>query len=352
MVLVMLNNVEIKNVTVFKNNNIYFVNGINIVIGENGSGKSHLLKILYSLIASSCHPERRETPERLSSQLQIDTTAKLIGVLRPESLGRLAQRKQGRAHSEIILTFDDKRDNCSLSFATSSSEVAFDKVPQRWQPKAPVFFPSRELLTLYPNFVSFYDGHYLEYEETYRDTCVLLGAPALRGSKTAETQKLLSEVEKALGGKVVLDRNGHFYLKMAGQGTMEMPLVAEGLRKLAMAVQLINNGSLQDKGYFFWDEPEANLNPKLIKLVARLILGLCKGGIQVFISTHSLFLIRELDYLRHQKEFKSVPQHYIGLKRDKKETIVEEADSADGLQTLTMLEEELAQTERYLEENA
>lgn len=348
----MLQKITVQNITVFKRINVNFSRGLNVITGENGSGKSHLLKIAYSLIAATYHPERHDAPEKVLSQLQGNTTSKLIGVLRPESLGRLAQRKQGRSHSEIALTFDDKRDDCSLSFATSSSEVTFDKVPQRWQPKAPVFFPTRELLTLYPNFVSFYDGHYLEYEETYRDTCVLLGAPALRGPKTAETQKLLNEVEKALGGKVVLDRNGHFYLKMTGQGMMEMPLVAEGLRKLAMAVQLINNGSLQDKGYFFWDEPEANLNPKLIKLVARLILGLCKGGIQVFISTHSLFLVRELDYLHHQKEFKSVPQHYIGLKWDKKETIVEEADSADGLQTLTMLEEELAQTERYLEENA
>lgn len=348
----MLKQLKIHGVTVFREAEVTPISGLNVVIGENGSGKSHLLKIAYSIIAAVYHPELREAPEKLLSQLQVDTTSKLVNVLRPDSLGRLAQRKQGRAHSEIVLAFDDNRDDCSLTFSTSSSEVTFDKVPQRWQPQAPVFFPTRELLTLYPNFVSFYDGHYLEYEETYRDTCVLLGAPALRGPKTAETQKLLNEVEKALGGKVVLDRNGHFYLKMAGQGNMEMPLVAEGLRKLAMAVQLINNGSLQDKGYFFWDEPEANLNPKLIKLVARLILGLCKGGIQVFISTHSLFLIRELDYLSHQKDFRSVPQHYIGLKREKKETVIEEADSADGLSTLTMLEEELAQTERYLEENA
>lgn len=346
----MMKSIAVRGITTFYNIRISFVTGVNIFIGENGSGKSHLLKIAYSLIAAAYHPERRESPEKLLSLLQVDTTSKLANVLRLDSLGRLAQCKPGRAHSEIALTFDDKRDDCALTFSTSGSEVTFNKIPQRWQPQAPVFFPTRELLTLYPNFVSFHDGYYLEYEETYRDTCVLLGAPALRGPKTTETQKLINEVEKALGGKVVLDCNGHFYLKMAGQGNMEMPLVAEGLRKLAMVVQLINNGSLQDKGYFFWDEPEANLNPKLIKLVARLILGLCKGGIQVFISTHSLFLIRELDYLSHQ--FKSVPQHYIGLKREKKETIVEEADSADGLQTLTMLEEELAQTERYLEENA
>ena len=184
----MLKNIKVSGVTTLKELNVSFAVGLNVITGENGSGKSHLLKIAYSLIAAAYHPERREAPEKLLSQLQVDTTSKLVNVLRPDSLGRLAQRRQGRAHSEIALMFDDKRDDCSLTFSTSSSEVTFDKVPQRWQPQAPVFFPTRELLTLYPNFVSFYDGHYLEYEETYRDTCVLLGAPALRGPKTAETQ--------------------------------------------------------------------------------------------------------------------------------------------------------------------
>ncbi len=39
---------------------------------------------------------------------------------------------------------------------------------------------------------------------------------------------------------------------------MEMHLVAEGLRKLAMIARLIANGSLVDKVSLFWDEPEAN----------------------------------------------------------------------------------------------
>ncbi|WP_281258757.1 hypothetical protein [Avibacterium endocarditidis] len=43
---------------------------------------------------------------------------------------------------------------------------------------------------------------------------------------------------------------------------MEIPLVAEGLRKLAMVARLVATGTLLDKGCLFWDEPEANLNPK------------------------------------------------------------------------------------------
>jgi hypothetical protein len=45
--------------------------------------------------------------------------------------------------------------------------------------------------------------------------------------------------------------------KVVGSGTMEMPLVAEGLRKLAMVARLISTGTLLDKGYLFWDKPEA-----------------------------------------------------------------------------------------------
>jgi len=34
----------------------------------------------------------------------------------------------------------------------------------------------------------------------------------------------------------------------------------------------------------FWDEPEANLNPKIVMVIARTILDLATSGIQVFID--------------------------------------------------------------------
>ncbi len=89
---------------------------------------------------------------------------------------------------------------------------------------------------------------------------------------------------------------------------MEMPLVAEGWRKLAMLARLITTGSLYIDGCLFWDEPESNLNPKLIREVARAILRLCQAGIQLFVATHSLFLMREFEMLLHQEEFANVEQ--------------------------------------------
>ena len=185
----------------------------------------------------------------------------------------------------------------AFSFNTGSkSEVTIDKVPSAWVEKLPVYLPTRELLTIYPGFVSLYETTHLPFEETWRDTCILLGAPLARGTREKRIKELLVPLEEAMEGKVELDDSGRFYLNSA-QVHMEMHLVAEGLRKLAMIARLIATGSLIDTGFLFWDEPESNLNPTIIKLVARTILHLCQNGIQVFVASHSLFLIRELDIL-------------------------------------------------------
>ena len=155
-----------------------------------------------------------------------------------------------------------------MAFSFSSvaqSKVSVTSFPSGWQDKPPVFLPTRELLTLYPGFVSLYEAYYLEFDETWRDTCLLLGAPALRGPREGAVARLMEPLEQQLGGRIVLDANGRFYLQRFNGGKMEMPLVAEGWRKLAMLVRLIATGSLLDKGCLFWDEPEANLNPRLIR---------------------------------------------------------------------------------------
>lgn len=347
----MLQSIAIKNLTVFPEANLLFSPQINVIVGENGTGKSHLLKIAYAALAASAEEGRK--PNSLlptKNLLQTRLAEKLIAVLRPETLGRLARRKQGRERCELDLKFEDTRLNVVFSLSTmSKSEVGIEKLPAAWIEKSPVFLPTRELLTIYPGFVSVYESHYLEFEETWRDTCLLLGAPTLRGPKEKRVKELLAPLEQAMGGAIELDRNGRFYLNLPGQGRMEMPLVAEGLRKLAMLARLIATGSVLDKGCLFWDEPEANLNPKLIKQVANTVLQLGQSGIQVFIATHSLFLLRELHILLQSSAFKAVSARFFGLRSGDDGVIVSQGATVDDIGEITALDEELMQSDRYLE---
>ena len=344
----MLTKLVLENFTAFPEARLEFARHLNVIVGVNGMGKTHLLKLPYAVVASSAEEGRKRTGRPTKSVLQTRLAEKLVNVLRPERLGRLAHRRQGGSRCDVML-FGKQGRFIKFNFATSSrSEVTVEIPPGHWHSRAPVYLPTHELLTVYPGFLSLYENHYVEFEETWRDTCLLLGAPELRGRRREAVAPLLEPLEAQLGGCVV-ERNGRFYLAPAGDDPMEMPLVAEGWRKVAMLARLIATGSLRKDDCLFWDEPESNLNPRLIREVAKAILGLCEAGVQVFVATHSLFLLREFEILL-EHDFEGIDQRYFALRRGDDGVEVSQASEIGGVDPLVLLDEDLSQSDRFVEE--
>jgi hypothetical protein len=245
--------------------------------------------------------------------------------------------------------FEQKGLDLQFSFSTvAEMKVTMVQMPTSRIENSPVFLPTRELLTLAPGFVSLYIRFELPFEETWRDTCILLESPLARGPREQKIKELLVPLEAAMGGKVEVDKGGRFYLAV-DTGRMEMHLVAEGLRKLAMVARLIATGSLLNKGYMFWDEPESNLNPRIIKAVARTIMQIAQNGIQVFIGTHSLFLLRELHILQ-KTDFNHFDTRCFGLHlREDGAIDVKQGKSMDDVGDIAALDEDLNQSDRYMQ---
>ncbi|ABM36456.1 AAA family ATPase [Polaromonas naphthalenivorans] len=345
----MLDKMHIKNLTVFSDVKLKFGQNLNVIVGENGAGKTHLLKMAYCAMATSWEEGRKPNASPpTKTLLQSRLADKLVNVFRPEALGRLAKRKQGRERCDIQLSYFRPELDIAFSFATNSkSEVSISTLPEKWLDAAAAYLPTRELLTIYPNFVAIYEGHYLEFEETWRDTCLLLGTPLQKGPTETRIRELLKPLEDAMQGSIELDKNGRFYLNN-GSGRMEMPLVAEGLRKLGMLSRLIATGALLNKGCLFWDEPEANLNPRLIRQLASTIVELSCGGIQVFIATHSLFLLREIEIVLSARTSQQPDTQFFGLHADADGVSLMQGPTIDDIGDIAALDESLLQSDRYL----
>jgi len=69
-----------------------------------------------------------------------------------------------------------------------------------------------------------------------------------------------------------------------------------------MISYLIANGSLDEDSILFWDEPEANMHPKLIDDIVQFLVILSNRGMQIFVSTHSPYVIESFN--NHLKRFK------------------------------------------------
>lgn len=347
----MLSQLHLRNLTAFRDVELKFGKNLNVIVGENGVGKSHILKAAYcgvSVLAEGAKKAETNAPE--TGYLKSELARKFKAVFRPDRLGRLATKKLlgGDGRCEVAYEFaPGAATGMAFSFTeTSDAEVELTQTPQDWATRPAVFLPTRELLTLQPQFIPMYDEKYLPFEETWRDTSQLLTRPATR---KPDMDSLRPTLEKVLGGAVVVN-DGRFYLKTAS-GEFEMYLVAEGLRKIAMIAQLISTGALTKDGYLFWDEPEANLNPKTIKLVAEVIVHLAQAGVQVFVATHSLFLLKEL-YILQSAADSALDTRYFGLNRDTATgaVSVSTAESLVGLHDVAALDEDIAQCDRFLNE--
>lgn len=343
----MLQSLSLRNFTTFGKADFRFVPGLNLVVGENGAGKSHLLKVAYALAWALARRSGIDSDAETQMPTERRISSKLTSLFRPDHLGHLVRRHVRSGRGEIKARFSDGAGELQFGLGRNEKEVELKGRPTGWIGRRPVFLGPHELMTIFPNFISLSESWDLPFDSTWRDTCLWLGLPPARGAREPRIKELLGPLEDAMEGSVEAEA-GRFYLRRA-DGRMEMHLVGEGLRKLATVAQLVATGSLADEGTLLvWDEPEANLNPRLIKVVARTILDLCNAKIQVLAATHSLFLMRELDILARQ-DFKQVPTHYIGLHRNPNdEPRVEQGESIDSVGDIAALDQELSQARRYL----
>lgn len=344
----MIQELDIKNFTRFDEGALEFSPGLNVFVGTNGSGKSHILKLLYAGIRAMSQGQRKNqvgAPTKTALDLLI--AERLKGVFVPDSLGRLAHRGQGNRRAEVDIRFRSaKQPHLRYSFSTQSDRaVKTECFPECWLTETSVFLPTREMLSLYPGFTSTYESVQIPFEETWYDLALALGKPLPKGPHNAKTRRLLQPLEEALDGKV-LPENGRFYIRTQS-GKMEAHLLAEGLRKIGTLAQLVANGSLTSHSVLFWDEPEANLNPCLIKLAAQTITGLAKQGMQIFIATHSLFLLRQL-YILAPAEHKNGSYRYFSLVPKQNDVTISTSTSMDGLGEIATLSCQCEQDEKLM----
>lgn len=119
----MLKSLKIRNFTVFNSADLKFAKGLNFIVGANGTGKTHLLKLPYAVMALSADEDRKRTEPPTKSVLQTRLAEKLSSVFRlDDRLGRLVHRQRGRNRGGVEMAFDGPR--ISLAFRFSSLVLA------------------------------------------------------------------------------------------------------------------------------------------------------------------------------------------------------------------------------------
>lgn len=303
-----LTRIKIENFTVFEDITIPFSKGLNILVGENGMGKTHVMKLAYAACQSRKH--------------DVSFSQKTTMLFRPDQsgIGRLVNRnKNGENTARVLVESDIAQIGMSFSTKTKKWDAEV-KSEEKWEKQmsgtTSVFIPAKEILSNAWNLDAAVKMGNVEFDDTYLDIIAAAKIDISTDVDSVARKKYLKILQKISNGKVTV-QDDRFYLKPGTQAKLEFNLVAEGIRKIALLWQLIKNGTLEKGAVLFWDEPEANINPKYIPVLAELLIMLEKEGVQIFVSTHDYFLSKYIEVKRE----KDSDVQYISLYKDEKNQV-------------------------------
>jgi energy-coupling factor transporter ATP-binding protein EcfA2 len=331
----MIERLELRNFTAFTDLTLDLSTKINVIIGENGTGKTHLLKAAYGLCAGA--PLFRNKPDTSEDELETALTAKLLRLFMPldDRLGKM--HRQGAADQAYLSAQFVGGQKIAATFFNNSKTLAVqDRTNYEQYQAEAVFIPTKEVLSLARGMTD--DSHDQKTVELVFDDGYVDLANALMRSELAEAEARMNSNPRlnAIIPRLVNSIRGRYQWKNGGfcfqaGKYVEKPspqrtgakaaqmyqdstitqfaptrghlysssMTAEGFRKVGILHRLLNNGVISPgtSGPLFWDEPESNMNPKLMKPLVQTILELSRSGQQIILATHDYVLLKWFDLL-------------------------------------------------------
>lgn len=333
----MISQLQLKNFTAFTELAIDFSPGINIIIGENGTGKTQLLKAV--LAVSGPVPLGERADQELARNLcrLYQPLSGKVGELRREG-------KRGEAH--LSATFASGQ-TIAAKFNSSAEEVTVMQ-PADCKPPPAIFIPTKEVLSLVRPWRSVRHLEVNRLEAVERpdlaaiarifDASYLTLARLLIRARSNDLNtkvqfdprfaKMVPHLTNLIGGQYLMENGrfvfepGHYVERAAasrtrskhaqmyqdstewkfvpsGKRRLSSGMTAEGFRKIGVLQRLLSNDSLNPgtSGPLLWDEPESNLNPKLMRDLVQALLELARNGQQIILATHDYVLLKWFDLL-------------------------------------------------------
>jgi AAA15 family ATPase/GTPase len=112
-----------------------------------------------------------------------------------------------------------------------------------------------------------------------------------------EHKDILKDFAKIIGGEYRVTKNDElYYIPKKGNAKLTLDESSSAVRSLLDIGFYIRH--VAEKGDILMiDEPELNLHPKNQRLVARLLARLSNLGVKIFLTTHSDYIVKELNTL-------------------------------------------------------
>jgi AAA15 family ATPase/GTPase len=270
--------------------------GINLVIGGNGSGKTFLLKALYSAMRTLEEYKRGDAPRGAMEIL----AERLHWTFQADKIGDLVS-KGSDGHLNLRCWVDDHEFSYRFGKDTTKQISSLENhVPPRGSNS--IFLPAKEILSLHSIILESREKDLrFGFDDTYYDLAKALRIYPQKGKNYPEFAQSRKNLESMFGGKVEYDEGTTKWSFRKGNHRFPIGVTAEGVKKIAILDTLLSNRYLDLSSIVFMDEPESALHPSALTNLLDIVAMLAERGIQFIMASHSYFVVKKLSLIAQEK---------------------------------------------------
>lgn len=332
------------------------ISPITILIGKNDTCKTAVLKLLYSVVKSleiySIQNEKEDNHILLST---IGDKFSNVFLSKNDFIYPLIKNGEEEFSFQLKINTKIESDNIQEinffarngSWDTVGGNNKAEILPEGILNS--IFIPAKEVLTAFNDIQIMREQFFGKgFDDTYLDLINMLKIPTRSEGIDSSFLSITDDLSALLQGEIVQTAEAKDFFVFRRKGIKhDIRQTAEGIKKIGVLDTLIRNGRLRKGTILFIDEPENNLHPSAIRALVNMLMELSRQGVQIFISTHNYFVLKQFAVCAKRDKTDVVTWN---MERDENDSVVATFSSMkDGIlpdndivnESLSMFDDEL-----------
>ena len=247
----MINSVKLENFGPIKVLDWQDISNINVIIGKNSTGKTFLLKSLYTAMKTVEEYKRGDNPKTVA-EILLD---KLIWTYQTDTIGDLVNKD----FNPLSFNMSFNQDSLHYIFGKDTTKRITsieNHISQRSSNS--VFLPAKEITSIEHIITESREIKKLfGFDDTYYDLAKAIRIPSQKGKNYKEFAECRNKLKEIVDGKIEFDNKADKWYYKKGNQKFPIGLTAEGIKKISIIDILLGNKYLDKESIIFIDEPES-----------------------------------------------------------------------------------------------
>ena len=303
--------IELNNIGAIKSGK-FFVNGLSVIYGNNGTGKSTIAKVVMAMIkADNIARVKSKTDETFHSNRIRNFNKEIRHLFNFEKLSDNGNIKLKNSDGDKVIYDVTINNGMCKSFEGLKKEDKRELLDCTYM-NTPMVWDWYNFFTVARDQWKYKKrrSEDIKYPYTLWD---LYSKITNKRIDFEVDREIINKINYYMNGEIIRDRQDgkYYYISDNNDNDIVLTNTSSNIKILGIISTLLENCYMTPYGLFIFDEVEAKLDTIWQEKLVDILTDIVKSGVKVIVNTKSLYMIEIIEKISNEKEIEDKTNFYF-----------------------------------------